>query len=149
MEEYKRAFNIIWADLDPNSHMRHTAYNNYAAQVRVNIFSDLGAPVHKMVTMGIGPILFREETKFLKEVLMNETITVDCCIAAMRSNGTKFRFIHNIFKESGEKSAIVVAEGSWLDLNLRKITAPPEEIIHMMHDMPKTEDFEWIPDKQG
>ena len=27
---FSKNFEPIWADMDPNQHMRHTAYNNYA-----------------------------------------------------------------------------------------------------------------------
>lgn len=30
-----KEFEVKWADLDPNRHMRHSAYNDYAAHMRV------------------------------------------------------------------------------------------------------------------
>nr|WP_299046804.1 thioesterase family protein [uncultured Polaribacter sp.] len=32
---FEVSFNTKWSDFDPNRHMRHTAYNDYAAEVRV------------------------------------------------------------------------------------------------------------------
>lgn len=37
-KEFYKEFQVIWADMDPNRHMRHTAYNDYAAQLRVSFF---------------------------------------------------------------------------------------------------------------
>ena len=72
---FKREYTVIWANLDPNRHMRHTAYNDYAAQVRLEFFREHGLDVNNMLRLGIGPILFREDTRFVREVHMNEQIT--------------------------------------------------------------------------
>ena len=77
---------MIWADLDPNAHMRHTAYNDYAAQVRVGLFDELNLPLAKLVASGYGPILFHEDTSFKSEVFMNERITVTCTAQAFRKD---------------------------------------------------------------
>jgi hypothetical protein len=34
-----------------------------------------------------------------------------------------------------------------MDLNLRKLVAPPKELADVIEKMPKTADFYWIPDK--
>jgi len=49
-------FQTRWADMDPNGHLRHTAYNDYAAQVRINFLNEFDLPIHKLLQMGIGPI---------------------------------------------------------------------------------------------
>jgi len=64
--------------------MRHTAYNDYAAQVRVRMFDEFGFPLYKIMKMGYGSLLFQENTTFIKEVKMNEMITVDCAAYALR-----------------------------------------------------------------
>ena len=55
---YKLEFNTKWSDFDPNRHMRYTAYNDYAAEVRVRYFSHAGFPVDELAKDGFGPILF-------------------------------------------------------------------------------------------
>ena len=37
---FKVTFITKWSDFDPNKHMRHTAYNEYAAEVRIRYFRD-------------------------------------------------------------------------------------------------------------
>lgn len=145
--EYIKTFQVIWADIDANRHMRHTAYNDYAAQVRVNFFTDYGFSIENLVKNEVGPILFREETKFLKEVSINETIKVDILCGAMRRDGSRWKVIHNIYRQDGSRSAVITVEGAWLDLKLRKLIVPPEELLSIFENMPKTEDFEYIPDK--
>ncbi|MCP4459371.1 MAG: thioesterase [Cytophagales bacterium] len=68
MDAHKRAFTVIWANLDPNRHMRHSAYNDYAAQVRLEFFTEFGLDLKSLSDQDVGAILSREETKFFKEV---------------------------------------------------------------------------------
>ena len=97
--------------------------------------------------MGIGPVLFREETKFIKEVHINEVITVTLEVQKIRKDGTKWTIIHNIYKESGELACRIIADGSWLDLERRKVAVPPNQLAEMLSNAPRTEDFRWLPDK--
>ena len=55
-------FNTKWSDFDPNRHMRHTAYNDYAAEARIRYFAHVGHPVDELAKDHIGPILFEEFT---------------------------------------------------------------------------------------
>ncbi|MDH5607947.1 MAG: thioesterase family protein [Cyclobacteriaceae bacterium] len=147
MAEYKRQFQSIWANLDPNGHMRHTAYNDYAAQLRVTYFEEHGFSFAHLIEMGIGPILFREETRFFKEIRIGEKLEVDIALVKARRNATKWTFRQKIYKMDGSLSAQVEVDGAWLDLQSRKVIVPPQKIIDMVNSIPKTEDFEWLPDK--
>lgn len=137
-------FNVIWANLDPNNHMRHTAYNDYAAQVRVRMFDEFGFPLHKIMKMGYGPLLFQENTTFIKEVRMNETITVDCAAFALRTDKKIWKFRHQVFNSEDELACKIEVTGAFLDLKARKIVTPPEEISNMLDQIPTTDDFEWF-----
>jgi len=147
MKEYRREFTIIWANLDPNRHMRHSTYNDYAAQLRLEYFTEFGLNLKTLGELGVGPILFREETKFFREVHMNETITASLEVQKIRKDGSKWSILHNIYKESGLLACQITADGAWLDLVKRKVTVPPVRLAEMLRDAPRTDDFEWIADK--
>ena len=76
MDKYSKTYEVRWADLDPNRHLRHSVYLDYAAQTRVSIFSDYGLSIDEIAQAGLGPILFREEIKYLREVTGREKVTV-------------------------------------------------------------------------
>ena len=40
-------FATKWSDFDPNNHMRHTAYNDYAAEVRIRYFAENNFSIKK------------------------------------------------------------------------------------------------------
>ncbi|HKK45329.1 MAG TPA: thioesterase family protein [Balneolaceae bacterium] len=148
MNTYQKTYEVIWADMDPNRHMRHSVYNDYAAQTRVSLFQDYGLPLAKVAEWRLGPILFREETTFLREINLSDKITVTCAVAAMRKDGTRWTFIHKIIKEDDVEAAKITVDGAWLNLDTRKLGAPPEEMLKVIYRFPRTDDFQWIDSQQ-
>lgn len=136
-------FQVMWAQVDANGHLRHSAYYDFAAQVRVNAFSLHNFGINELVKLGIGPILFREEGRFLKEIHLNDEITVDLQIAAMREDGYKWSIRHNFYKND-VRVALVTVDGAWMDLQQRKVAVPPEQLQESFKAFPKTEDFKWL-----
>lgn len=146
MNTFSKTYQARWADMDPNRHMRHSVYNDYAAQTRVAIFAESGLPLDDIGAMNLGPILFREEVKFLREVRMLETFKVFCCISMMRRDASRWSFYHSMIKGGDTKVAEIRVDGAWLDLERRKLGTPPELLKKAMHDFPRTEDFKWMDD---
>lgn len=148
MQKYSKTFEVTWADMDPNRHMRHSVYNDYAAQTRVGMFSDFDLPITKIGLLGFGPVLFREETKFEREINLLEIIKVTCALTTMRRDGSRWSFLHEIFKEGEDsiKAAQVTVDGAWLNLDNRKLGVIPE-LKEVMNRFPKTDNFEWMHDK--
>ena len=141
-------FNVVfatkWADFDPNRHMRHTAYNDYAAEVRARFFNDQGFSMEIFAKENLGPILFKEETSFYKEIHMGENITVDLHLKAVSKNLERWKLEHHIFNEAGKLSAVVNVYGAWIDLHQRKLAVPSEKFRALFSSLDKTEDFEEI-----
>ena len=128
-----------WADMDPNGHMRHSAYADYAADQRVVLLAKWGYDVARFAELRLGPILFREETKFLKEVGIGEEIRVDGRLASVKEDGSRWTIVHTIFKADGRVAATVTVDGAWLDLDRRKLTVPPAELAAAFSHMPPVE----------
>ena len=145
---FKVKFTSRWADFDPNNHMRHSAYNDYAAEARVRMFNAYGLSLEEFNTLNIGPVLFREETNFRREIRLREDITVEVFLKGKSEKGERFKFFHRIFKENGKLAAEIEIFGAWLDLKARKLTEPPALILKTLEDIEKTEDFEHIPLKE-
>ena len=124
-----------WADMDPNGHMRHSAYADYAADQRVVVLASWGFNVAQFAKLRLGPILFREETKFLKEIHIGEEIRVDGRLAAVNEDGSRWSIVHTIYKADGRIAATVTVDGAWLDLDRRKLTVPPTALAEAMATM--------------
>lgn len=137
-------FTSRWADFDPNNHMRHSAYTDYAAEARVRMFNEYGLNLMEFNKLNIGPILFREETIFRREIRLSEDIRVEVFLKGISENGERFKFSHKIFKTEGSLAAEVEIYGAWLDLKTRKLTKPPKIVLEALKDIERTEDFENI-----
>jgi len=131
---HSQTYTVRWAELDPNGHMRHSAYADFAADQRVHWLASLGYDVAKFAALRLGPILFREETKYLKELRGGETIRVEGRLASQTPDGARWTIEHTIYRANGQAAAIVTVDGAWLDLDRRKLTAPPAELAAAMQE---------------
>lgn len=141
METFTQNVTVRWADLDPNGHVRHSVYYDYGAQARVAFLEKKGLGLKWMVKNMIGPVLFREQAKFLRELHMSEEITIDIQMAGESEDGRKWRIVHNI-RRGDELCAVLDMDGAWLDLRARRIVEPPEELRLVFSNLPRTDDFE-------
>ena len=141
---FKVTFKTRWSDFDPNNHMRHTAYNDYAAETRVRFFNDNGLSLTEFHEQNIGPILFSENTVFYREISLSEDITVELFAKGFSENGARFKFRHKIFKQNGVLAAEIDIYAAWIDLNIRKLTIPPQHVIDTFKNLEKSDDFEII-----
>lgn len=137
-------FTTRWADFDANIHMRHTAYNDYAAEVRLRLFNKFGVTIQDFTQEKVGPILFEENTRFLKEIHMGEDISVNLKLLGLSSKGERWKIQHEVFNRSGKLSAVITVYGAWLDLVKRKLTVPPTKFQSIFTDVERTEDFKEI-----
>lgn len=142
---FEKIFEIRWADLDPNNHVRHSAYNDYAAQARLAWLSANGFTLQKFQSLKINPVLFKETTEFHREVRADDKIRVTCTIGGVSEDGRKFRIGHEIFRGDGVKAATITVDGAWFSIETRKVIAAPAELHNVMTSMPKSEKFEVLP----
>jgi len=141
---YKQHFTTKWADFDPNKHMRHTAYNDYAAECRIRFFNENGITTKLFDKAHIGPVLFKEETSFYREIRLGETLDITLRLKACSPLGERFKMSHQLYKFDGVLAAEIQIFAAWLDLNTRKLIVPPPVIIKAFNTLKRTADFKEI-----
>ncbi len=141
---YTISFKTKWADFDANKHMRHTAYNDYAAECRISFFRENGLSAEFFELENFGPILFEESTKFYREIKMGESISIDLTLTAASNNAERVKMSHRIYKEDGIVAAEVKVYIAWIDLTKRKLITPPMAAVNMLAQLDKIIDFEEI-----
>ena len=141
---YKIDFHTKWADFDANKHMRHTAYNDYAAECRIRFFNDNGFPIDQFENEHFGPVLFKEETNFYREIKLGESINIELFLEGMSEKGERFKMFHKIFREDGILAAEIRIYAAWMDLITRKLTTPPITIVATFNSLERSENFENI-----
>lgn len=132
---------VLWAQIDANQHMRHTAYADFAAQARLAMLESLGLKPSVLYGYKIGPVLFREELIYLREVGINEHIKVTCEISKARRDGSRWSIRHDLYRGDGIKAAIVVADGAWIDMEKRKLALLPAELSALFMQAPRSKDY--------
>ena len=136
---------LRWSDLDPNFHLRHSVYYDFATQQRFAILQKLGLTTKTMQEQHFGPVIFREECVFKKEVRLHDTVFVTTKIAKMRADGARWTIQHQFVSAEGRLYAILTVEGDWFDTQARKLASPaPPIVLEVLNALPKTEDFEWV-----
>jgi len=144
MDHYIKNIEVRWADLDPNFHVRHSVYYDYGAMCRVSFFSENGLTSDELLKYNVGPILFREEAVFRKEVKMGDPVTIDLQLTRSRPDFSRWSIRHHIFKKRNELAAIVTVDGAWINTIERKLAPPPALGIETFQNMPLGADFEWV-----
>ena len=106
---------VIWAHIDANRHLRHSAYADYCAQARSNMLKNLGLSLDKFAIAQIGPILFREELVYHREIRLDEHIRVTVEMIRYNTQNSRFSFRHEIYRQDGTKCATVTSmELGWI-----------------------------------
>jgi acyl-CoA thioester hydrolase len=141
MEPFFYEGQVMWSQVDANMHLRHSAYADFAAQARLMMLEKLGFTAALFKQYHIGPILFREELIYMREVPANEKIRVSCELTKMRSDGSRWSFKQELFRSDHVKAALINVDGAWMDLEKRKLTALPEKLLVSFESIPKSADF--------
>lgn len=144
MDKFSLVVPVRWADLDPNRHLRHSVYYDFGAYVRVACFSQLGLSTKKLEELRIGPVLFREEALFKREISFEDLITVDVEIYQARNDYARFSVRHRFYKEDGILATVLNMDVGWIDLNKRKLTIPIPYVQEIMGKIPRSSDFQWL-----
>ncbi len=139
---FKQTFHVRWSDLDPNLHLRHTAYLDLCAATRFSYLENLGFTMEKFAELKVGPILFNENISYLSEVRAGDKLTVNVRISGLSEDGRKWKMHQEIFKQSdGKLAATLDISGAWFNVVQRKLQVPPDILKSKMDLLPKTDDF--------
>ncbi len=132
---------VMWSQIDANMHLRHSGYADFAAQARLEILSKLGFDANLLEKLKIGPILFREELIYMREVRPSDTVKVTCEMTHCRKDGSRWSFSQGLYRGDGVQAAQINVQGAWVDVEKRKLTGLPPEWAAKFMDIPKTKDF--------
>lgn len=144
MNGYSKPIEIRWSDVDPNFHLRHSVYYDLGAFLRMSFMTENGlTPLH-MQQENIGPILFREECVFKREIHFSDKVEINIQMVKCTPDMGRWTIAHEIRKNGDTLSAIITVDGAWLDTRHRKLAIPPEYFRRIFDSVPRAENFEWI-----
>ena len=143
MSEFIKDIQVRWSDLDPNFHVRHSAYYDWGAFCRIEFLNAYGLTSDVMIEMQFGPILFREECIFRREIKMGDEIRINLQLLKSRKDFSRWSIKHEIMKGDGQLAAQLTVDGAWINIVQRKLATPPEKVVEVFDKMPKSTDFIW------
>jgi acyl-CoA thioester hydrolase len=144
MNNFSSPVSIRWADIDANFHLRHSVYYDWAASCRLDFLSRHGLTTEVMQQLHFGPVLFREECIFRREIKLEDNASITLEIISAKKDYSRWSIRHTIMKNPETVSAILTVDGAWIDTQKRKLAVPSMEIVNIFSDMPRSENFVWI-----
>lgn len=144
MNDFSRVVQIRWSDLDPNFHLRHSVYYDWGAFCRMEFLNASGLTPTVMQQLLFGPILFREECVFRKEIRFGDEVVINLKLTKSRKDFSRWSIQHQIVKSSTILCATLSVDGAWLNMKERKLATPPEQVHAAFEVMPRVERFEWL-----
>ena len=143
MNQFNSSVEVRWSDLDPNFHVRHSVYYDFAAVCRIRFLDFHGITAQFMHSHGVGLVIFREECVFKKEIQLSDKVTINIKLLKARKDASRWTLQHQIFKNDEILAAVITLEGAWIDLQKRKLAIPPPETKVLFEDGPKADNFQW------
>jgi acyl-CoA thioester hydrolase len=141
MNKFSIPIQIRWADIDQNRHLRHSVYYDYGAMARIEFLNNHGLTSAKFEELHMGPILFREEAVFRREIKFGDSVQVDVELIKASDNYSRWSMRHNFIKQDGTLSAIITIDGAWINIIERKLATPTPFIQTIFNDLPRSQDF--------
>ena len=139
---FNKHLSIRWADLDPNFHLRHSVYYDFGAQQRIEILKGLGLTIEIMEEQNFGPVLFREECVFRREIRLNDHVVISAKVSKLNPDASRWTIEHEFLSINQKLLAVLTVDGAWMDTELRKLASPTPRIVKKVFDaFPKTSTF--------
>ncbi len=129
---YRQRFRVRYSDLDTNGHVANTSYLKYSLDTRVGFLFANGLTADMMRDSGYGPIVFREDITYLKELFVPDEIEVRYWVRSLHEDGIRFRMCTQIFRSDEELAASIEIYGGWISLSRRRLEKPPKEVWDLM-----------------
>ncbi|MCU0897185.1 MAG: thioesterase family protein [Burkholderiales bacterium] len=140
-----RRFLAGWADMDYNSHMANAAYLNKVVDARMLILAEKGFPVEEFIRLRLGVVIMKDELEYRREVKWMEEVHITFALAGLALDGSRFRVINEVLRSDGQLCARVTSTGGFMDLDARRLVAPPAAVHSAFASLPRTGDYVDLP----
>ena len=132
MSKYIHEFEVRWGDIDANRHLANSSYVQYCAQARMGFMNKYKMGLAQLNRWGIGPVILHERYSFFKEIYADQKVFVSVEVGGLSEDASIYQFVHKFYLADGTHCATAEATGVWIDMMLRKMTTPPDDIIESL-----------------
>jgi acyl-CoA thioester hydrolase len=138
---YETALETGWSDMDMNGHMANTAYLEKAVDVRLRFFAAHRLGTGEFARLRIGPVVMTDEIAYFREVHLLETLRATLAVSGLADDGSRWRLCNEFHRADGKLAARVTSVGGWLDLDARRLVAPPAPLAEAMAALGRSDGF--------
>jgi acyl-CoA thioester hydrolase len=138
---FSKQIEVRWSDLDPNFHLRHSVYYDFGAFIRTCFLVEIGLTPKVFMQHHFGPIIFREECVFKKEIKFGDKVVVNASLVKARADYSRWTIMHEVWINDDTLAAILTIDGAWMDTAKRKLYEPQQFLIDAFDKVPKHEGF--------
>lgn len=138
-------FRAQWSDMDQNGHMSTHAFLVAAENSRMQYFDAHAFSLREFTRRGIGPVIQRDDLLYRAELRLLETADLALHMAGLSRDGARFRMRNTFTRIDGRVACTVTSTGGWLDLGQRRLIAPPDDLLGLLEQLQRTDDFEVLP----
>jgi len=110
----------------------------------MNVLYANGLTTSKLEELQIGPILFREEALFRREIKLEDKILITVEVLKATDDYARWSLRHHFLKEDNAVAAIINIDGAWMDLVKRKLAVPDVFVREVFQRFPKSPEFQRI-----
>jgi acyl-CoA thioester hydrolase len=125
--------------------MANTAYLNKAADARVLTLAEKGFPLEEFIRLRLGVVVMKDEVEYKREVKWMEEIEISFSVAGLAPDGSRFKVQNEVRRTNGDLAARITSTGGFMDLDARKLVAPPPAVLAAYLSLPRTEDYVDLP----
>jgi len=143
--EFETSLEAGWSDIDLNGHMANTAYLAKAVDVRMRFFAAHDFSLRDFARLRIGPVVMSDELAYFREVHLLDALRATLALAGLADDGSRWRLRNEFYRADGALAARVTSVGGWLDLDARRLIAPPAPLGAMLAGLRRTADFAPLP----
>lgn len=144
-QPFECRFEVRWSDLDANRHLRNTVFSEYATHTRFGLLALHGFSQSEFETLRFGPVMFREEIRYRREVVFGDTVAANVLFAGLAEDGSQWKVVQEVRRSDGRRAAVLTIQGAWIHLDTRKLVVPPADLLALLQALPRTSDFENLP----
>ncbi|TAG45330.1 MAG: thioesterase [Betaproteobacteria bacterium] len=131
--------------MDWNSHMANTAYLNKVVDARVLALAEKGFAPEEFIRLRLGVVIMKDELEYKREVKWMEEVDISFALAGLAPDGSRFKVQNEVRRINGELAARITSTGGFMDLDARKLVAPPAAVLAAYLSLPRTEDYADLP----
>ncbi len=128
---FEITFRIRWNEMDANGHVNNMYYQSYFDEARFDMFMKSGMDFDLMRSDGIGPVLYRAEFDYLRELKHPDEAVIRSWMEPPKDNRA---VIHQELLRRSDGKLVCKAKmhGMFFDFKNRKPFPIPDYILNAM-----------------